>query len=518
MRRPGQRLRLILAASVPAERARVAWLGAALFLLLTLPRLLRHELWRDEAWLWLVVTEQPLARLLGPESPLARSGQGYLFPLLCALTARLSTSPLAMQVLHGLLAAAAAFVVLRWAPWDCAVRALFVLGYFPFYEYAVISRHYALGALLVWVACAVAPTRYSVVVGGAALGLLCQTTIYGYILALALASGWLLDRFLSWGEDVAPQRPLFVAVGLSFALAGGVAGVLQLHPLPGTVFAPEWRVDWDPERALTVLAKTWDGLVPLLIPRVQFWNSNVLDPWPRAHSLAGLLALGLAATMLWRRKTAFVTFAVGGIGLLAFSYLRYVGVLRHQGHWWLLFAAALWLGGSRTLEGDGGRPAWRYGVLMVLLGVHCVAGAFASWIDLRHPFSNATATARLIRAQGLDRLPLVAGGEPAAAPVSLALGLPLYFPGRDNFGRYPDWGPRQHELGNAELRCAARDLARRTGSDVVLVMTRPLPAWEEIEMAGSRLGGIQPSEDYRLYRLRYDRLGSAGPPGGCAIP
>jgi hypothetical protein len=80
-----------------------------------------------------------------------------------------------MQVLHGLLAAAAAFVVLRWAPWGRQTAALFVLGYFPFYEYAVISRHYVLGALLVWLACAVARTRWSVAVGGAALGLLCQT-------------------------------------------------------------------------------------------------------------------------------------------------------------------------------------------------------------------------------------------------------------------------------------------------------------------------------------------------------
>jgi hypothetical protein len=503
---------------VPAERARVAWLGAALFLLLTVPRLLLHELWRDEAWLWLVVTDQPLTGLLGPGSPLARSGQGYLFPLLCALAARLSTSSLTMQVLHGLLAAAAAFVVLRWAPWDRRAGAIFVLGYFPFYEYAVISRHYVLGALLVWLACAVARTRWSVAVGGAALGLVCQTTVYGFILALALASGWLLDRFLRPGEDGEPPRPSFVAVGLSLALAGGLAGLLQLHPLPGTTFAAEWRFDWEPARALRVLAKAWDGLVPLPIPRQQFWNSNVLDPWPQAHSVAGLLALGLTATLLWRRTVALVTFAVGGMGLLAFSYLKYVGTLRHHGHWWLLFAAALWLGGPRTLEGAGGRPSWRHGVLIALLGVHGAAGVFASWMDLRHPFSNAAATAQLIRAQGLDRLPLVAGGEPTAAPVSLALGLPLYFPGRGSFGRYPDWGPRQRELGDAELRCAARELARREGRDVMLVMARPLPAWEEIEITGSRLGAIQPSEDYRLYRLRHDRLGSAGPPGGCAVP
>src|SRR5215203_271497 len=39
-----------------AGRLRFAGLVAAACLLLTAPRLLLHELWRDEAWLWIVVT------------------------------------------------------------------------------------------------------------------------------------------------------------------------------------------------------------------------------------------------------------------------------------------------------------------------------------------------------------------------------------------------------------------------------------------------------------------------------
>jgi hypothetical protein len=140
-----------------SERRRFAALVAAAFLLLTVPRLLLHELWRDEVWLWLVVTEsRSLSELF---SPLARSGQGYLFPVLCCAARQVSTSPRAMQLVHLLLAAAAAFVFARWAPLPRRERALFVFGYFPFYEYAVISRHYAAGALLVWLACAAPSCR-----------------------------------------------------------------------------------------------------------------------------------------------------------------------------------------------------------------------------------------------------------------------------------------------------------------------------------------------------------------------
>ena len=90
------------------ERRRFAWLVTAACLLLTAPRLLLHELWRDEAWLWLVATEsRSLADLL---PPLSRSGQGYLFPLLCYLVGQVWASPRAMQLIHLVLAAAAASV------------------------------------------------------------------------------------------------------------------------------------------------------------------------------------------------------------------------------------------------------------------------------------------------------------------------------------------------------------------------------------------------------------------------
>jgi hypothetical protein len=261
------------------------------------------------------------------------------------------------------------------------------------------------------------------------------------------------------------------------------------------------------------LAGGRDLPLPLPRPGLHFWNSNLLDSWPGAHAVAGLLAVGLAAALLWRCKAALVTFCVGGAGFLAFGYLKLVGSLRHHGHWWILLAAALWMAGAQQLE--DGRPSWRDRVLIFLLIVHCVAGGFASWMDIRHPFSNAAAIAQTIRLEGLDRHTLVAGREPNAAPVALALGSPLYFPGRDTLGSYPDWGPEQRELSDEQLRCAARALARWEGRDVILVMNRELPPWEEIDEAGSRLGAIEPTEDYRLYWLRFSRLGLGAPATGC---
>ncbi len=487
-----------------AERRRFAGLLTLAFVVLTLPRLLLHELWRDEAWLWVVVTEsRSLPDLF---MPLARSGQGYLFPMLCFLVRQAWTSPRALQLLHLILAGAATFVFTRWAPLGRRERALFVLGYFPFYEYAVISRHYVAGALLVWLACVAARERRPALALGAVLGLLCQTTIYGFILALAIACGWWLDRRLRRSEPI--PRAEAVA-GLGLALAGAVAGLVQLTPKAGTSFAPGWHLGWDPAQAIQALAMPWRAFVPLPQPGLHFWNTNLLDPWPVLQALGGLAILGLAAALLWRNKVALATFSLGAAGLLAFGYVKYVGVLRHHGHWWLLFAAALWLGG-------GLQDRWRIRALLALLGIHLVAGAFASGMDLRYPFSNGTATAELIRGEGLDRYSLLGHREPPAATVALALGRPLYSPSRRVFATHPDWGPEQREMTPEEVRCAARDLARKEGKDLVLVLTWDAPPWRELDAAGSRLGAIVATEEYRLYRLRHDRLAATEGGAACA--
>jgi hypothetical protein len=494
----------------PTERLRFAGLVAAIFILLTVPRLLLHELWRDEAWQWLVIIESHSVSDLfaGMERG---GGQGYFFPLLCFLVRQAWTSPRAMQLVHLVVAGAAVFAFARWAPLGRRERALFVLGYFPFYEYAVISRTYSSGELLVWLACVAMGSRRPALALGAMLGLLCQTSVYGYILAIALVCGWLLDRWIH-RHEMAPLPWAEVAGGLVLAVAGAIAGVVQFTPAPGTTML-SWRFAWDPAYASRVSMGPWRAFIPLPRPGLNFWNTNVLDAWPGVQTVAGLLTLALAVALLWRSKVALATFGIGAAGLLAFSYMYLLGMIRHQGHLWLLFAAALWLGGGLGFQND--RRSWRSRVLLVLLIIHVGVGAFASWMDLRHPFSNGAATAELIRSKGLDRYPMLGHREPPAATVALALGRPLYSPSRKIFVTHPDWGPQQRELSAPELRCAARELATREAKDIVLVMNHELPSWQELDPAGSRLGAIVDTEDYHLYWLRYSRLGPTAQAAQC---
>lgn len=488
-----------------SERLRFAGLVTLLFVLATLPRLLLHELWRDEAWLWLVITESPSFSDL--VEPLSRSGQGLLFPFLGYVAAQVSSSPVVLQLVHLLLAGGAAFVFVRWAPFGRLERALVVLGYFPFYEYAVISRHYAAGALLLWLACLGMRSRRPALALGVTLGLLCQTTVYGVILAGAIAGGFWLDRRLRRTGPPPPLPRWERAAGWLLGVTGLVVGIAQLRPLPDTSFAPGWRFGWDAAQAADVAKVPWRALVPVPWPELHFWNGNLLDAWPAVETTAGLLAFALAIVWLWPRRVALAVFVVGAGGNLAFGYVKYLGTGRHHGHLWLLLLAALWVAGDW-----GARSGWRSVALRGLLLLHCAAGLFASWMDLRHPFSNGPAIAARIRSEGLERFPLFGHREPPSAAVALPLGRPLYSPSRGLFVTHPDYGPEQRELGGREVRCAARELARREGKDVVLVMNWEIPAWPETSPVGSERGAIVATEDFHLYRLHHDRLGVTAVP------
>ena len=224
-----------------------------------------------------------------------------------------------------------------------------------------------------------------------------------------------------------------------------------MNPRSGVAKRPRFgnTSGMDPDTARKVLTMPWRALVPLPRPGLNFWNTNVLDAWPGLQTVAGLLAL--AAVLLWRSKVALATFGIGAAGLVTFGYLKLFGQVRHHGHLWLLLAAALWLGGGAGFQDD--RRSWRARTLLVLLVLHCSAGIYASWMDLRHPFSNGAATAELIRRKGLDRYPLLGHREPPAATVALFLGRPLYFPSRKVFVTHPDWGPQQREFSAS--RCVA---------------------------------------------------------------
>src|SRR5262249_50620891 len=145
----------------------------------------RHEMWRDELQAWMIsANSSSLFHLFANKM---YEGQGALWYIALYIISRLTDQPLFMQLFHIAIATTTVSLVLRYCPLPTYQRVLFVFGYYFIYEYAVISRHYALGILLIVVFCvlgrsgAARPVHQVI-----ALALLIQTSMYGVLVASAL--------------------------------------------------------------------------------------------------------------------------------------------------------------------------------------------------------------------------------------------------------------------------------------------------------------------------------------------
>jgi hypothetical protein len=482
-----------------AERGRAAALAAlAVFALVLAALLSRHEMWRDELQAWM------LARDSGSLAELWRNtryeGHPLLWHVLLLAPAHLVASPVAMQVVHWLVAVAAAAVLLLRSPFSLPVRVALVFSYMPLFEYGVISRNYALTILGVWLACAALAAAHSpwAAAGGAVLA--ANASPMGVLLAPAFAAAIALTP--AWrGRRLLPLA----------ALAAGTAlAAVQCLPPADYSHARGWVFGFELERVAFVLRGYAVALLPIPPFGRQFWGASLLFPsWPFPAGTTASIALTagalVAATVAVvarasrASRRAVALWLVGTVSLVGFAYVKLPGGVRHHGFLWVLLVASLWLA-----VGDGAVRGKRAVVLLApFLAAGLWASAVASWWDWRVPFSCARCAARELTALGLDRLALVGGVDYATSGV--AAYLPhgrLYYPASGQEGSFVVWNQERLRQGRlTQDQVVAQALGRDRGAGVVLLLVLPLgPAGagvcREVFFCG---GGIVADEDLHAY-------------------
>ena len=132
----------------------VAW---ACFTTMVLLVVHHHEPWFDEAQAWLIARDNSLFEMLFRR--LHYEGTPGLWHVLLWVPARLGAPFRTISYLSALLASVSAGLVLFFAPFPVWLRVLFVFGYYPAYQYAVIARSYGLNLLLIILAAILYSTR-----------------------------------------------------------------------------------------------------------------------------------------------------------------------------------------------------------------------------------------------------------------------------------------------------------------------------------------------------------------------
>jgi len=144
-----------------------------------------HPMWLDELQAWCIARDAHSIRELFWN--MRYDGHPSLWYLCLYALTRFTDNPAAMQVLHVMIATTTVGLIAWRSPFTPWERWLLAFGYLFAFEFAVISRAYGLGVLLLLAACHWS-SRIEQRMWPIALALvgLANTSIYGTILAICL--------------------------------------------------------------------------------------------------------------------------------------------------------------------------------------------------------------------------------------------------------------------------------------------------------------------------------------------
>ncbi len=421
-----------------------------------------HELWRDEV-VPLSLAQQ-LPSLGDLWHMLRHEGHPVLWYLILRWSWALVGSNLVLPTLATAVACAAVFLFVARAPLPLWISCLFVFGYFPLYEYAVMARGNGLVMLLLFAFCALYPVRrerpYAMAL---VLGALANVTAMGFLVAAAAGAAIVVDALVARKQPLARSHAVASLLYLALVLHSPLSTMPDRSVLPlalyhhdvGTIASAAWR------------ALTRPGIHAAPFYRLPYFSVWILLFW-----------------LLLLPRPALLVFAVASfVGFEMVFDLVYPGSPRHIGYFLLIVMATLWLGAPWDRDDARGgvmtrlQRGLRFGLMAPLtlaLLTQVDIGARAILDDVRGDASSSKRLAEIIAAD-----PSLAHAIVIAEPETLGLSLryyrdnPIYLPQEQAFR---DWlliqvpGGRRHELSLGELLATATEMRDRRGVPVVIAL------------------------------------------------
>jgi len=295
-----------------------ALLAACVYLCFNGFTILHHEIWRDEAQVWLTVRDNGFLEMLG----LTRwAGAPPLWFALIFPFAHLGLPILSQQLLHLAISTATIWVIARFAPWSRVLTVLLAAGYYFGVEYVIVSRSYALGLLFLFTIAAIDskrsqwPLRYGLLVG-------LMANVSGHFLVVAAGFGLALGFESLARENRADVRRW---AGVALALAGGLTSLFLLRP------PDDFRLQGYEPHAGAILATVQDAVFPGPVLSSPFFTA------------LAAVTLGLLLLHISRSRRALTILVVAMAGLFFIAAMKHEGALRHRGLVLMTTLAALWL-------------------------------------------------------------------------------------------------------------------------------------------------------------------------------
>ena len=355
-----------------------------------------HELWGDEIHSWNIAKGSNSF----PDLIFNTRFEGHppVWYLILWTISKFTHDSTSFQLIHLIIAWIVVFILLFYSSFPLIARVLMPFGYFFLYEYAVISRNYAIGVLLAFCICIILHKNFK---GKLLLyyGLLFLMT-NTHILALLLA-GSLHLYFLMLQRDQKKQASILaihVLIGIIIVLP---AVYFIFPPSDSSLGIDFWKDRWSAEhikafaqaplRAFTPIPAWWTD---------NCWNTHFLMEEQHGNNLLRVLNLLLSiillvsAIYLFKQNKKSLLLFVSNL-LLSFILAIIVFPLtreRYAGFLFIGFIVAYWLYCVEIPQGK--QQKW---LIVALLILQLAGGVIMLATDVQRPFSNGLRVNELLK-------------------------------------------------------------------------------------------------------------------------
>jgi len=503
------------------------YLFLTLFIALSITLIIHHEFWFDEVHSWDIALESnSLSEILD----IIKEGSGtpsLWHIILYFISHYISDNIGIMKVLHLTISTTTAFLILKYAPFNKAIRVMLISGYLFFYEYSIISRSYALGVLLIIIFCVLYKNKYNIILLlGIILFFMGQVNAFSFMVSICLFIILLVDIIKNY-RDKNINLLIFTTFVFIF-LAEIVVFLYQMVPQAshGMRLSLSEKINSFfasfsfPEFFNQFSENIIKAFIPIPEITLEFWNSSLavglINRLPIAYKLIISFLLLIIPLFMIKKRVIFPY--LFGLILMISGLFLYKNPIRLIGHIFILFIVCLWIS---NISGDGNfllkvKTTWikksQNIFLCTVLIASVAASGIAFYFDYNYPFSHSKNVAEYIEKNfDLDNSVIIGIPNAPTETITGYLDYNLYYPQEQKFGRFATLDDRK-EVTADSFRIDLINLKNENPDSNILVIKDKYGTLSSIisddilffykfEKIKDLSNSIVPNESYRLYLL-----------------
>jgi hypothetical protein len=365
----------------------VLWFIFILYIALLSYSITHHELWGDEIHSWNIAKAS--IGFFDLISNTKYEGHPPVWYIILWITSKFTHDPTSMLYVHFAIACAIIFIILFFSPFPLIIKSLIPFGYFFLFEYATLSRNYAIGILFAFCICIIMHKQFKGKIFTYYLLLFLLSN--SHLLALLLATSFQIFFLLNLKGEKNLNRRL-----VNHALIGIAILLPSVHfifpPSDSSLGIDFWLGRWKMEHLSAIYYSPVRAFAPIPVwSEYHFWDTNLVigSEKLKLFPLWGRLFLAIAIFLLSLfilkgNKKAFSFFITYFFLAVLVSLIIPFSNARHVGFIYIAFLIALWFYNLY-------QPFDRIRLLLItlLLCVQVPGSVIALAKDFKYPFSNA---------------------------------------------------------------------------------------------------------------------------------